>query len=88
MSVAQEVIFLKIKKILGEVLNLDEEIIKRDSKIINDLGAESLDLITLMMELEDAFNQPITDTDALKLVTVADVENFILQKNQELSLKT
>jgi acyl carrier protein len=88
MDISHDFILVKIKKILGEVLGIDAETIKEDSRIVHDLGAESLDLITLMMELEDEFKQPIPDTDAINLVTVADVENYIFQKKQELSLKT
>lgn len=88
MDQIQDNIFLKIQKITGKVLNVNEQEIKRDSKIIEDLGAESLDLISLLMELEDEFNHKISDEDALKLKTIADVENLILQKRLELSLRT
>ena len=87
MEISRDAIFMKIKKILCEVLGTEEGEIKRESRIVHDLGAESLDLITLMMELEDEFKHPIPDDEAVNLVTVADVENYIFQKHQELSLK-
>jgi acyl carrier protein len=73
-------IFLKVKKIIAEVLNIEEEKITMESKIVADLGAESLDIITLLMEFEDAFNSKIPDEDAEKLVTVSDAVEYIKQK--------
>lgn len=73
-------IFLKVKKIIAEVLNIEEEKISMESKIVADLGAESLDIITLLMEFEDAFNSKIPDEDAEKLVTVSDAVEYIKQK--------
>ncbi len=85
--VHDERIFSKVREIVAEVLNIDEERIKRESKFVDDLGAESLDVITLVMDFEDEFNQKIPDEDISELITVGDVENFIIQKKGELSLK-
>jgi len=73
-------VFIKVKKLIANVLNIDEEKISIDSKIIDDLGAESLDLVTLMMEFEDEFNSKIPDEDAEKLLTVKDTVNYIYNK--------
>ena len=73
-------LFDKVKKIISKVLNLPEEKINNNSKLVDELGAESLDFITLIMEFEDAFDKKISDIEAQKLVTVADIVDFINQK--------
>ncbi len=73
-------ILLKVKTIIEKVLNIGEEKITEESKIINDLGAESLDIVTLIMEFEDQFNNKIPDDDIIKLITVNDVVNYIYEK--------
>ena len=80
MSNIENDIFEKVKKIISKVLNLPEEKIAENSKLVDELGAESLDFITLIMEFEDAFDKKISDIEAQKLVTVADIVNFINQK--------
>ena len=80
MDVKDQNIFRKIKKIIADVLNIDEEKILMNSKIVDDLGAESLDLVTLLMEFEDEFNSKIPDNDVEKLITVKDVVNYIENK--------
>jgi acyl carrier protein len=77
MDTKTEEIYNKVKKIIAEVLNIEEEKITPESKIVVDLGAESLDIITLLMEFEDAFNGKIPDEDAEKLVTVNDAVEYI-----------
>lgn len=73
-------ISLKVKKLLAEVLNVEEEKINENSKIVTDLGAESLDIVTLLMEFEDAFDMKIPDEDVEKLITVNDIIEYINQK--------
>lgn len=73
-------ILIKVKRIIEKVLNIGEEKIKEESKIINDLGAESLDIVTLIIEFEDQFNNKIPDDDIVKLITVNDVVNYIYEK--------
>lgn len=73
-------ILIKVKTIIEKVLNIGEEKITEESKIINDLGAESLDVVTLIMEFEDQFNNKIPDEDILKLITVNDIVNYIYEK--------
>lgn len=80
MDVINQEIFEKVKKIIAEVLNIDEEKILIDSKIVDDLGAESLDLVTLLMEFEDEFNRKIPDNDVEKLITVKDAVTYIENK--------
>jgi acyl carrier protein len=68
---------ISVKNVIAEVLNIEGEEVKLDSQIINDLGADSLDIVTLLMELEDEFGGEIPDEDAEKLVTVQDVVDYI-----------
>lgn len=76
-------ILTKVKKLIAEVLNINEELITENSKIIADLGAESLDIVTLLMEFEDAFSMKIPDEDAEELLTVSDIIDYIMVKVEE-----
>ena len=67
----------KIKKLLANQLNIPEEKIKADSKLVEDLGADSLDMVEMLMTLEDQFGINISDEDALQIKTVTDVANLI-----------
>ena len=69
--------FDKIKEILVDVLGVDEDDIKPESKFVDDLGADSLDLVELIMSLEDKFNIEISDEEAEKIVTVKDAMDYI-----------
>lgn len=69
--------FDKIKEILVDVLGVDEDDIKTESKFIDDLGADSLDLVELIMSLEDKFNIEISDEEAEKIVTIKDAMDYI-----------
>ena len=63
----------KIQAMLAEALNLPVEKITADAKIVEDLGADSLDVVELLSQLEDEFGITIPDDDVEKLHTVADV---------------
>jgi len=67
----------KLKKILVEVLGVKEEDIKPESKFVEDLGADSLDLVELIMAFEDKLEIEISDEEAEKMVTVKDVLDYI-----------
>ena len=69
--------FDELKKVLVEVLSAKEEDIKAESKFVDDLGADSLDLVELIMALEDKFEIEISDEDAEKMVSVKDALDFI-----------
>lgn len=73
----------KIKSLLAEQLNIKAETIKAESKIVEDLGADSLDVVELLMTLEDEFGVAISDEDAVKIKTVADIANIINADNKE-----
>lgn len=63
----------KIQSLLAEALNLPAEKVTPDSKIVEDLGADSLDVVELLSQLEDEYGVVIPDEEVEGLVTVADV---------------
>ena len=67
----------KIQAMLAEALNLPIEKVTPDSKIVDDLGADSLDVVELLSQLEEEYGIVIPDDQAKHLVTVADVANAI-----------
>ena len=74
-------IFEKIKKLLAEQINVSEDEIKMESDIINDLGADSLDVVEMIMGVETEFNVTVPDEVAMEMKTIGDVVAFI-EKNQ------
>ncbi|MDR2884295.1 MAG: acyl carrier protein [Deferribacteraceae bacterium] len=70
----------KVKKIVAEQLNVDEGDVKLESSFINDLDADSLDTVELVMALEEEFDVEISDEDADKIKTVGDAMNYIQGK--------
>ncbi len=64
--------FEKLKKIIAEVLNVDEDEITMDTTFVDDLGADSLDIFQIIMGLEEEFDIEIANEEAEKIVTVAD----------------
>lgn len=65
----------KIQAMLAEALNLPVEKVTADAKIVDDLGADSLDVVELLSRLEDEYGVMIPDEEVETLVTVADVAN-------------
>ena len=65
----------KIQAMLAEALNLPVEKVTADAKIVDDLGADSLDVVELLSRLEDEYGVMIPDDEVETLVTVADVAN-------------
>ena len=72
-----EEVFEKVKEIIVEQLNSPENTVTLEASFINDLGADSLDIIELVMALEEEFDMEIPDADAEKIVTVNDVVEYI-----------
>lgn len=77
MAVSEEQLLIRIKKVCGEVLKVDQGKITLESRFKEDLGADSLDIISLLMVLEDEFKSSIPDEDAAKFITVNDVVSFL-----------
>jgi acyl carrier protein len=67
----------KIKEVVAEQLDCDIAEIQEDSKFIEDLGADSLDVVELVMALEEEFDIEIPDEDAEGILTVADALKYI-----------
>lgn len=67
----------KVKELLAAQLNISKDKIQDDSKLVEDLGADSLDMVEMLMTLEDEFGVSISDEDALNLKTVADILSYI-----------
>ena len=67
----------KVKEIIVKQMGANKDQVTPDTSFINDLGADSLDTVELVMELEDAFDVSIPDEDAEKMQTVGDAINFI-----------
>ena len=70
-------IFEKVKEIVVEQLGVDESLVKEEATFIDDLSADSLDIVELVMSLEETFELEIPDTEAEKIVTVGDVVQYI-----------
>ena len=64
--------FEKLKKIIAEVLNVDEEEISMETTFVDDLGADSLDVFQIIMGLEEEFDIEIPNEEAEKIATVGD----------------
>ena len=73
----------KVKKIVVEQLGVSEEQVTPEAKFIEDLGADSLDQVELVMALEEAFGADIPDEEAEKLTTVGDAIAYVESKSQE-----
>ncbi len=73
----QEEIFEKVKGIIVEQLGVAETAVTMEASFIDDLGADSLDIVELIMALEEEFDTEIPDADAEKVVTVGDVVDYI-----------
>ena len=69
--------FDKVKEIVVEQLGVDEDSVTMNASFIDDLGADSLDIVELIMAFEDNFNVEIPDADAEKISTVGDVVEYI-----------
>jgi len=70
----------RVKRIIEEQLMVDEDEITDDASFVDDLGADSLDTVEMIMELEDEFGIEIPDEEAEKLVTVGDAIEYIKKK--------
>ena len=73
----REEIFEKLKKIIVDQLGVDEENVKEEATFVDDLSADSLDIVELVMNIEEEFEMEIPDGDADKIVTVGDVVEYI-----------
>ena len=77
MSMTKEDILAKLKPIIAEQLGVDESEVKDDASFTEDLNADSLDLVELIMSLEEQFKLQISDEDAEKITTVGEAVDYI-----------
>ncbi len=70
-------VFEKVRDILAEQLDLDPDSIQMDSRLLDDLGADSLDVVDLVMAIEDEFSIEVSDEALENMNTIADAVNYI-----------
>jgi acyl carrier protein len=73
-------VFSKVKEIIVDQLGIDEEEVTTDASFIDDLGADSLDIVELIMAFEEEFDIEIPDEDAEKITTVGEAVEYIESK--------
>ncbi len=73
-------IYERVKEIISEQLNVDENEISPEKSFVDDLGADSLDLVELIMALEEEFDLEISDEEAQKIRTVGEAIKFIEER--------
>ena len=71
----------KVRKIVADHLGIEETKVTEESSFIDDLGADSLDTVELVMAFEEEFGSEISDNEAEKILTVGDAVKFIEKKN-------
>ncbi|HZX13271.1 MAG TPA: acyl carrier protein [Thermodesulfobacteriota bacterium] len=72
----------KVRKMIASQLGKSEDEISLESAFIEDLGADSLDLVELVMAMEDEFGVEISDEDAQRIITVQDAINYVLERRK------
>jgi len=73
----------KVKQIIVEQLGVDEAQVDNNASFVDDLGADSLDIVELVMAFEEAFDLDIPDEDAEKITTVKDAVSYIEAKSNK-----
>lgn len=73
----------KVKQIIVEQLSVDEAQVEPSASFVDDLGADSLDIVELVMAFEEAFDLEIPDEDAEKITTVRDAIDYINNKSKK-----
>ena len=75
--------FEKVRGIVADQLGVEVEEVKEDSTFVDDLGADSLDIVELIMRFEDEFSVEIPDEKAEKIKTVSDIVKYIEENAKE-----
>jgi acyl carrier protein len=82
MAVSVEEVSNKVKKIIAEQLDVKEEDVKGEATFLSDLGADSLDVVEMIMALEEEFNTEISDDEAEKIQSVQEAIDYIVARLQ------
>ena len=80
---AQDEVFLRVKKIIIDQLGVEEALVNMDASFIDDLGADSLEIVDLIMAFEGEFGITIPDEDAENLSTVRDAVLYLRENAKE-----
>lgn len=80
MAMTRENIAEEVKKLISESISVDASEITEQSRFVDDLGADSLDIVELIMAMETKFSIEIPDEDAQKIKTVGEAIDYISQK--------
>ena len=83
MTVKTSEIESRVKKIVVEQLGVKEDEVTNDASFVDDLGADSLDTVELVMALEEEFETEIPDEDAEKIITIKDAVNYIVSRSEK-----
>lgn len=75
-------VFEDVRDVVVDQLSVSADVVKLESKIIEDLGADSLDVVELVMALEEKFGIEIPDSEAEKLLSIQDVVTFVENLNK------
>ena len=79
MALTEEEVFEKVKGVVVEQLSVSPSEVTKEASFVDDLGADSLDTVELVMALEEAFDTEIPDEDAEKLSTVGSAVTYVIQ---------
>ena len=80
MAMTREELFEEVKKLISDSMRVEMNEIKEDSKFIDDLGADSLDIVELVMAMESKFDIEIPDEDAQKITTVGEAVDYLYNR--------
>ena len=64
---------LKVQELIAKQLNISQDVVTEEKEIVKDLGADSLDVVEMLMNLEEAYSVTIPDEEAIKIKTVGDI---------------
>ena len=79
-AAAAEPLERRVRKLVSEYLGIELEELRADASILEDLGADSLDLVELVMALEEVFGLEISDEDTESMRTLGDVERYVAER--------